>query len=139
MAEGFFHPDQLAIPNLDVNRLMGAMVRILPKTLLVLDIAESAEAALELGRNESRPDGTECWYRFFTREDMARVHEPEFSMGMVRHEFSQLVKEGGSFPATVWLKGGGSGFCFDPRGLILTNYHLVTGEVASYQRGGRCY
>jgi len=134
MAEGFFHPNALAIPKLDAARLSGAMVRILPKTLLVLDLAQSPQEAMERARNESMPDGSECWHRFFTRDDLARAHDPEFSMGMVRHEFSRLVRQGATFPATDWLDGGGTGFCFDKQGLVLTNYHLVTGEVANYQR-----
>ncbi|MDP1655857.1 MAG: serine protease [Hylemonella sp.] len=134
MAEGFFHPNSLAIPNVDASRLSGAMVRIVPKTRLVLDLAQSSKAAIEQARNESMPDGSECWYRFFTRDDLARVHDPEFSMGMVRHEFSRLVRQGATFPATDLLDGGGTGFCFDKQGLVLTNYHLVTGEVANYHR-----
>jgi S1-C subfamily serine protease len=134
MPEGLFYPEQLAIPTLSLGDLTGAMVRILPKTKLVFDLVDDPSRAGALARNELLPDGTECWYRFFTREDVARVHDPEFAMGMVRHEFSRLVKEGTEFPATTWLDGGGSGFCFDRSGLILTNFHLVTGEVALHRR-----
>ncbi|MBK9236997.1 MAG: hypothetical protein IPO19_13720 [Rhodoferax sp.] len=79
MAEGFFHPNALAIPNLDAARLSGAMVRILPKTRLVLDLVATSQEAMEMARNESMPDGSECWYRFFTHDDLARVQNPSFN------------------------------------------------------------
>lgn len=116
MSEGFFAPSELSIPNVSLNDLFGAMVRILPKTELVIDIAGNPEAAKTLARNESMPDGSERWYRYFLNEDLARVGDPSFSMGMVRHEFARLVKAGASFPATTWLDGGGSGFCIDKSG-----------------------
>lgn len=134
MSEGLFPVSKLSIPNLSVACLMGAMVRIRPKTKLILDLADSAEDAAARARNEVTADGTECWFRYFTREDLGRVDDPEFAMGMVRHEFSRLVRDGATFPATCWLDGGGTGFCFDRGGLVLTNYHLVAGEVALHQR-----
>ena len=53
---------------------------------------------------------------------------------MVRHEFSEQVRAGASFPVTVPLQGGGSGFAIDARGHVLSNYHLVIAEVSHYQR-----
>jgi hypothetical protein len=41
MSEGMFAPSQLAIPQVGQDRLMASMVRILPKTILVIDIASS--------------------------------------------------------------------------------------------------
>ena len=134
MSEGFFPVSKLPIPNLSVSCLMGAMVRICPKTKLILDLADSPQDAAAKARNEVMADGTECWFRYFTREDLGRVDDPEFAMGMVRHEFSRLVRVGATFPATCWLDGGGTGFCFARGGLVLTNYHLVAGEVALHQR-----
>lgn len=134
MAEGFFHPNALQVPNLTSDVLCAAMVRILPRTILVLDLAPTADDARRLGRNESRPDGAECWHRFFTAQDVARVDDPEFATGMVRHEFVRVVKAGGQFPATVPLDGGGSGFTIDSAGHVLTNFHLVTSEVANHRR-----
>lgn len=135
MAEGLFHPTQLNLPGLKHHPLCGAMVRILPRTILVLDIVDSLAEVQERAHNESLPDGTAYWYRFFTREDLARVEDPEFAMGMVRHEFSRLVKAGVTFPASIPLDGGGSGFAIDPHGHVVTNYHLVRGEVDGHQRG----
>ena len=134
MSEGFFYPDQLHLPGASSEGLCGAMVRILPRTILVLGLAQTADAARSQARNESLPDGSECWYRFFTVEDVAKVNEPEFAMGMVRHEFARVVKSGAQFPATIPLDGGGSGFAINSAGHVLTNYHLVTSEVANYQR-----
>jgi S1-C subfamily serine protease len=134
MSEGFFHLDQLHVPGVTSEGLCGAMVRILPRTILVLGLAQTAEAARNQARNESLPDGSECWYRFFTAEDVSRVNEPEFAMGMVRHEFARVVKSGAHFPATIPLEGGGSGFAISAAGHVLTNYHLVTSEVAGYRR-----
>jgi S1-C subfamily serine protease len=134
MAEGFYHPSQKAIPHVSVDRLCGAMVRVLPRTMLVLDVVDSQADADALARNERQADGSEYWYRFFTKEDIARVHDPEFAMGMVRHEFSRLVNSGATFPASVWLDGGGTGFCIGDRGSVLTNYHLVTADVANFAR-----
>lgn len=134
MSEGLFTPSQVQIPGLDANHLIGAMVRILPRTRLILSIANSPEQASELARNETSPDGAETWYRYFTDEDRNLADDPEFRMGMVRWEFSNLVKAGAQFPAETWLDGGGSGFCIDQTGLVLTNYHLVTGEVGYHAR-----
>ena len=134
MAEGFFRPDQLRIPGVTPDALCAAMVRILPRTRLVLDTVETTEQASRLARNESLPDGSECWYRFFTPGELARVDDPEFAMGMVRHEFARAVKSGALFPVTVPLDGGGGGFAIDASGHVLTNYHLVTSEVANHRR-----
>ncbi len=136
MAEGFFRPDQLGIPGMATDALCAAMVRILPRTILVLDVAATAEEATQQARNESLPDGSECWYRFFTPDEFARVDDPEFAMGMVRHEFARAAKAGAAFPVTVPLDGGGSGFAIDAAGHVLTNYHLVTAEVANHRRQG---
>lgn len=134
MAEGFFLPDQLHTPGIAPDALRAAMVRIHPRTLLVLDLAETAEDARRRARNESLPDGSECWYRFFTPDERSRVDDPKFAMGMVRHEFARAVKAGAVFPVTVPLDGGGSGFAIDASGHVLTNYHLVTSEVANHRR-----
>lgn len=134
MSEGFFHLDQKQIPGIEPDALCAAMVRILPRTLLVLGLAETAEDARRQARNESLPDGSECWYRFFTPSERSRVDDPEFAMGMVRHEFAQAFKSGAVFPVTVPLDGGGSGFAIDASGHVLTNYHLVTSEVANHRR-----
>ena len=134
MAEGFFRPDQLQIPGLAPDALCAAMVRILPRTLLVLDIAETAEDARRQARNESLPEGSECWHRFFTPADLSSVGDPEFAMGMVRHEFASAVNSGAAFPVTVPLDGGGSGFAIDASGHVLTNHHLVASEVANHGR-----
>ncbi len=135
MAEGLFRPDQLEIPGIAPDVLCAAMVRILPRTWLVLDIAETAEDARGRARNESLADGSECWYRFFTPDEQSRVDDPEFAMGMVRHEFAQAVKSSAVFPVKVPLDGGGSGFAIDASGHVLTNYHLVSSEVANHHRG----
>ncbi|MBK9607037.1 MAG: trypsin-like peptidase domain-containing protein [Betaproteobacteria bacterium] len=134
MSEGFFTPQQLQVPGLAADDLCAALVRILPRTILQLDIVESAEVARAQGRNESMPDGSEHWFRYFTQEDMARCADPGFAAGMVRHEFCELVRAGASFPQTVALQGGGTGFAIDANGLVLTNYHLVISEVANYER-----
>jgi len=134
MAEGFFTPHRLGVPGVSADRLCASMVRILPKTLLVLDIAADADEIRNRGRNEAQPDGSETWYRFFTREDFAKVDDPGFAMGMVRHEFSRLVKAGATFPATVPLDGGGSGFSISRDGHVLTNFHLVVAEVSNNNR-----
>ena len=134
MAEGFFPPHRLAVPGLALPALVGAIVRILPRTLLRLDIAADAETARRNARNEDLADGGELWHRFFTEADKARAGDPEFAMGMVRHEFSERVKAGASFPLTVPLQGGGTGFAIDAHGHVLTNFHLVTAEVSHYGR-----
>lgn len=134
MPEGLFTPSQIQIPGIESAQLIGAMVRILPRTRLILNIADTPEQASALARNESATDGAELWYRYFTDEDRNRADDPEFRMGMIRWEFSNLVKAGARFPAETWLDGGGSGFCIDQSGSVLTNYHLVTGEVAHHAR-----
>src|SRR5688500_9019892 len=128
MTEGFFHPHVIRIPDLAHDVLCAAMVRILPATILHLDIVPTQEVASERSRNEILPDGYECWHRFFTTEDLKKVCDPEFALGMVRHEFSQVVKTQGTFPCVVPLQGSGTGFAITADGHVLTNYHLVTPE-----------
>lgn len=128
MAEGFFHPAKCPVPGLSTDQLSGALVRVLPRTVLHLDWASSAEEARQRARNESRPDGAECWYRYFTREDSQRIRDPQFHMGMVRPEFARHLRSGGSLPAEMPLDGGGTGFAVTAKGHVLTNYRLVTSE-----------
>jgi hypothetical protein len=94
MSEGLFLPSNLAIPGLSVDRLTAAVVRIHPKTILVLDVVSTESEARERTRNEARADGSECWHCFLMSEDVAKANDPEFAMGMVRHEFSELVRTG---------------------------------------------
>jgi hypothetical protein len=138
MAEGMFAPTKLPIPNVDADRLLGSMVRILPRTVLQIDIASNSEEARALTRNEALPDGSECWYRYFTPDDLAKVDDPVFAMGMVRNEFAQLVRHNARWPARIELNGGGSGFAISRHGHVLTNYHLVTAEVANHRRENGC-
>jgi len=63
------------------------------------DWANSADKARLKARNESRPDGSECWFRYFTRDEAERISDPRFHIGMVRHEFAHHLREGGSSPA----------------------------------------
>ncbi|PCE26263.1 hypothetical protein BWP39_17230 [Paraburkholderia acidicola] len=116
------------------DRLIASMVRIMPKTILQIDIANSREEAAALARNESLPDGSECWHRYFTPDDVKKVDDPVFAMGMVRHEFAKLVRRNAEWPARIELDGGGTGFAITSNGYVLTNYHLVTAEIANYQR-----
>lgn len=132
MAEGFFTPQQAQVPGITVDELIAAMVRILPNTILRLDVVP--DPSLEQARNEPMEDGTEHWFRYFAPEDAARCGDPEFAMGMVRHEFCALVKAGARFPQSTPLQGGGTGFAISADGHVLTNYHLVTSEVANHER-----
>jgi S1-C subfamily serine protease len=134
MAEGFFLPEQLQIPGVPPEHLRRAVVRVMPRTLLRLDLAATREEAHALSHNENLPDGSELWHRFFTSEDVARADDPEFAAAMVRHEFAALVRRGATFPQTVPLDGGGTGFAIDDAGHVVTNYHLVTAEVAHHGR-----
>lgn len=138
MAEGFFHPERCPDLPLPAQQLAAALVRVLPRTVLHLDWAGSADEARERARNEARPDGSECWYRYFTREDAQRIGDPQFSMGMVRCEFARHLAAGKSLPAEVLLDGGGSGFAVTARGHVLTNFHLVTSEVGNHRREAGC-
>jgi S1-C subfamily serine protease len=134
MSEGLFAPSVLTVPGVTADRLCASLVRILPRTILVLDIVTTPEEANTRARNESRPDGSEFWYRYFTAEDVSKATDPVFAMGMVGHEFSRAVREGASFPTMVPLDGGGTGFAIDRKGHLLTNYHMVTSEIGNFRR-----
>jgi S1-C subfamily serine protease len=112
------------------------MVRIVPSTLLRLELADTPEAAGAFARNEMLPEGTELWHRAFTRDQMARCDDPRFALAMVNHEFCTLVRQGASFPQTVKLAGGGTGFAVSPAGHVLTNLHLASSEVEHHRREG---
>ena len=58
MSEGMFAPSKLDIPRVAEETFIGSMVRIMPKTILVIDIANSLDEARALARNESLPDGS---------------------------------------------------------------------------------
>ncbi|MEO8134173.1 MAG: serine protease [Betaproteobacteria bacterium] len=124
----------MTIPGVSPESLCASLVRILPRTILVLDIVATPEEAFARARNESQADGSEHWYRCFTPADVAKSSDPVFAMGMVRHEFARAVRDGLSFPAMVPLDGGGTGFAIDRHGHVLTNYHLVTSEVGNFNR-----
>lgn len=134
MSEGFFSPSVMVVPGVTRNRLCASLVRILPRTILVLDIVATTEEANALARNESQADGSEHWYRYFTPEDVSKTSDPVFAMGMVRHEFARAVRDGASFPTMTALDGGGTGFAIDQHGHVLTNYHLVTSEIGNFRR-----
>jgi S1-C subfamily serine protease len=134
MSEGFFTPQQEQVPGIRPDDLIASLVRILPNTMLRLDIAADAQAARAQARNENLEDGAELWHRFFAPEDVARCTDPEFAMGMVRHEFSELVKAGASFPQSVRLQGAGTGFAVSGNGHVLTNFHMVTSEITHHRR-----
>jgi S1-C subfamily serine protease len=136
MAEGLFDPDQLTPPAVSAETLRTAVVRLLPRTPLHLDLAPDLDTARRLARNELQDDGCEHWFRYFTRDDIARCDDPQFALGMVNHEFCQVVRSGGRFPAQVLLDGGGTGFAIDARGHVLTNYHLAVGEIEHFKREG---
>ncbi len=121
MPEGLFTPDQVELTGIKHERINAALVRIKPRTRLILDVVDTQDQVTRLSRNESDADGTERWFRYFLKDDLKRIDDPAFRMGMVRWEFSQLVKSGARFPAETWLDGGGSGFCISAAGLILTN------------------
>jgi len=70
MAEGFFTPHQAQVPGIAADDLIASMVRILPNTILRLDVV--ADPSREQARNEPMDDGTEHWFRYFTKEDAAR-------------------------------------------------------------------
>lgn len=136
MPEGLFSPARLPVPGVPADRLSAALVRVLPTTRLRLTLADSREAAFAAARNETRADGTEVWHRAFTHEDLARADDPVFAMAMVQHEFAQAVRTGARFPVEVPLVGGGGGFCIDAAGHVLSNYHLVAGEIERLGRQG---
>jgi S1-C subfamily serine protease len=134
MAEGLFIPERCPIPALSMDQLVCSLVRIVPRTTLYLDWADDADDARRRARNDLAADGSECWYRYFTRDEAERIRDPGFHLGMVRHEFARHLRDGGSLPAQIPLEGGGTGFAITPKGHILTNYHLVTADVADHGR-----
>lgn len=134
MAEGLFAPGQCRVPGLEPGVLEAAVVRVFPRTVLLLDWAADEAEVRARARNETLPDGAERWHRFFTRADAERITDPSFCMGMVRFEFSRHLRRGGTLPAELPLDGGGSGFAITRQGHVLTNYHLVTSEIGNLAR-----
>lgn len=134
MAEGLFTPAQVADPFFGQSTTLGAMVRILPTTVLELHLVDDEAAARALASNEII-DGVTVWRRAFCHSDVARCADGGFSCGMVSHEFCAAVAQGKSFPHRTPLIGGGTGFAITRSGHVLTNYHLVAAEVEALGRG----
>jgi hypothetical protein len=56
-------------------------------------------------------------------------------VGKVRHEFARPGQAGTLLPANVPLDGGGGcGVAISPDGHVLSNQHLVAGEIGIHQR-----
>ena len=138
MAEGLFDPGELTLPGIAADTLRAAVVRVLPRTPLHLDLAPDRETAGRLARNELQADGCEHWFRYFTEADIARCDDPQFALAMVNHEFCQVVRSGERFIVTdVDGSAGSSGSpLIDARGRVIGLFSRALGDGS---RNGTAY
>src|SRR5688572_8668830 len=125
MAEGLFDPRVFPFPaSFDAERVLAALVRLVPRTIVHLDLFDDEEARRAFSGNALDADGAEVWRRGFLRADVDRCAAPPFSCRMAQHVLCRAIAEGRPFPALVPLEGGATGALVGGS-RVLTNRHCV--------------
>lgn len=133
MAEGLFAPsDYEFIDGFPTEKILSSAVKVTPKRKLVFDVFDNEQErdAWSTGF-EVDERGFETMKAGYTKNDVEMMSNPEFSNQIGNFEFYQLYKGRSKFPTESHVMGSASGFFLGPNGLIVTNYHIASGIIAS--------
>lgn len=130
MAEGLFNPLTFPFPpRLAPAQLLKSVVKVRPKRTLRFEVFSTEKEADEFSRVAVDTLGFETFYLGYTQDDFNKSYDPNFSNQLFSHEFCELIKTGATFPAETTLQGNGTGVLLSSDGLVVTNFHLVSGIV----------
>lgn len=128
--EGLFNPTQFEFPaSVDKEKILKSIVKVRPVRTLEYNFFSTEEQANEFSTTILDQEGFETIRYGLIDSDREAITNPEFSQALFTHEFCQLMKSNSSFPAKTQLLGNGNGVLVSEDGLIITNYHLISGAV----------
>lgn len=128
--EGLYKPSQFNFS----HEILRSVVKVRPIRKLEYQFFEDIETASHFSITTLDQNGFEIIRYGLIREDIDKINNPEFSQGLFTHEFSEAYKNKIPFPVTVDLLGHGNGVLISHDGLIVTNYHLVSGAVEFHNK-----
>ena len=128
--EGLYKPSQF---NFSQN-ILKSIVKVRPFRKIEYQFFENLDEATKFSTTILDHNGFETIRYGLIKEDIDEVNKPEFSQALFTHEFSEAFKKGITFPHTMDLLGHGNGVMISHDGLIVTNYHLVSGSVDFHKK-----
>jgi len=139
--EGLFNPEQIVVP-FDKERVLKSLVRIRPHIYFAATVFERKEDAETFRPTKEKtflPEGVVLWHLVLTKADLHQIHT---NMGLrlrpALFEVARAFEGVSTFPSQkiVPLEGAAVGFFISPKGLFLTNYHVMREEIEAANRTG---
>jgi S1-C subfamily serine protease len=116
------------------HEILKSIVKVRPVRKLEYQFFENLDDATKFSTTVLDQNGFETIRYGLIKEDIDEINKPEFSQALFTHEFSEAYRKGITFPHTTDLLGHGNGVLISEDGLIVTNYHLVSGSVDFHKK-----